>query len=168
MVRNEYDELYKVMKQVIRPRMDPLSKLFLAVIIGVPILCIIAIIALWKVYKSISKARASAPVKTKTKPRRAEVSTVEDIPVMPKTDVIYYDIKKLQTSQHSLTQYINFYVSENGELVDVTKAMQRIYPYMQYYTGRSLSCKGTAVFTDYDVVKLHKSLNHIKFERTYT
>lgn len=156
--KNEYNEISKALNKITRSRIDPLSKLVLLVVIGVPILLVVACFALWKLYKVYKAKQDSKPKKLK--------KLDEKVPPIPPTDTLYYDVKKLVNNKYSLTQYVNFLIIQNNEFVDVTKSMRKYYPELKYYSGKSASMKGTAVLTDYDIVQLYKNLGNINLVQT--
>lgn len=151
MARNEYDELSKITNKMMRSRMDPLSKLFLLVVVGVPVLLIIAGIFAWKLWKGRPKSVKKAKVK------------VAD---MPATDTVYYEVKKLKASEHSLTQYVSFYIIKDNDFVDVTASLRGIYPDLRLYKGRSSNFAGTVVLTDYEIIQLKRNLGDVNLVRT--
>ena len=152
--KNEFNEIGKFTKKILKSRMDIISKLILLSIVAVPILVFVGVLAVCYVVKLFMEARPKLKVKT------------EKLPKIPPTDTIYYDVRKVCSSKYSLTQYVSFFVAQGKEFVDVTKSMKALYPELKFYSGITPKYRGTVVLRDYDIVKLKKELGKINLVRT--
>lgn len=161
MNNKEIKELTKALNKVAGYRVDPLTKLFLCVVIGVPILAIILIILGVKLYKNY---------KSKKKPvtHSKKLRVVEEKPPVKfkKPSELYYEVVRLKAEEQSLTQYVKLYTVEDNDFRDVTESLANEYKNLMRYSGRSKNLKGTVVLTDFDIIQFQRELGSTKLIRT--
>ena len=159
MNNKEIKELTKVLNQINRRRMDPLSKLFLLVVIGVPVLVIGLIIlgvTLYKKHKGTEvKKSKKLTVVEERKPKKFN-----------KPSELYYEVVRLKAEEQSLTQYIRLYVNSNNDFKDVTEEASDNFNVLTKYVGRSKVLKGTVVLTDFDIIQFQQELGTTRLIRT--
>lgn len=90
----------------------------------------------------------------------------DTIDELKNTDTLYYVVKSVKMSEYCLTQHIKLYIIRDDKLVDVTRRYGRIYPFFNYYTGKSEQYRGTIIMKDYDIIRFQNFLGTTKFVET--
>lgn len=151
-----FKQLGKIIVSVVKWKMDPVSKLILLTLVGIPMLILGLVWASIYLLNSVGSYTPTPKLKKKT----------TKVPPVPPTDKIYYEVKKFSAKKYMLTQYVKFYVVKDNEFIDITNSLQAVYPEMKYYSGVAPTFKGSVVLRDYDIIQLQKNLGDIKLVRT--